>query len=131
MGSGAAFGAAYMQAICIFMEMQWINSSAIHSGEFFHGPFEITDNNIPFMIQISEGRTRKLDERALNFLNQYAKRFEVMDAKDLGLSVIDSNVIDYFNHSLFNSVYGVYNRELAEVRQHPLTTRRYMWKVAY
>lgn len=131
MGSGAAYGAAYMQSICIFMEMQWINSSSIHSGEFFHGPFEITDNNIPFMIQISEGRTRSLDERALKFLKQYAKRFEVMDAKDLGLSTIDGSVIDYFNHSLFNSVYGVYNRELAEVRQHPLTTRRYMWKVAY
>lgn len=131
MGSGAAYGAAYMQSICIFMEMQWINSSAIHTGEFFHGPFEITDNNIPFMIQISEGPTRKLDERALKFLNQYAKRFEVLDAKDLGLSIIDSSVIDYFNHSLFNSVYGVYNRALAEVRQHPLTTRRYMWKVAY
>ncbi|WP_253297561.1 hypothetical protein, partial [Citrobacter sp. S55_ASV_140] len=25
----------------------------------------------------------------------------------------------------------VYNRALAEARQHPLTTRRYMWKVAY
>lgn len=131
MGSGAAYGAAYMQSICILMEMQWINSSAIHTGEFFHGPFEITDSNIPFMIQISEGRTRYLDERALTFLKKYARRFEVLDAKELGLSTIDQSVIDYFNHSLFNSVYGVYNRELAEVRQHPLTTRRYMWKVQY
>ncbi|EPD3649681.1 hypothetical protein ACR9TT_004283, partial [Salmonella enterica subsp. enterica serovar Cerro] len=27
--------------------------------------------------------------------------------------------------------YPVYNRALAEARQHPLTTRRYMWKVEY
>lgn len=129
--SGAGYGAAYMQSICIFMEMQWINSSSIHSGEFFHGPFEITDSEIPFVIQISEGSTRPLDERALNFLNRYAKRIEVLDAKDLGLSTIDSAVVDYFNHSLFNNVYPIYNKALANEREHPLTTRRYMWKVKY
>lgn len=131
MASGAGYGAAYMESICIFMEMQWINSSSIHSGEYFHGPFEITDAEIPFVIQVSEGSTRPLDERALNFLNRYAKRVEVLDAKDLGLSTIDSSVVDYFNHSLFNNVYPVYNRALAVEREHPLTTRRYMWKVEY
>jgi Predicted phosphosugar isomerases len=131
MGSGAGFGAAYMESICIFMEMQWIHSAAIHTGEFFHGPFEITDADTPFVIQLAEGKTRPLDERALTFLKTYAKRIEVLDAKDLGLSTIDASVVDYFNHSLFNNVYAVYNSALAEARQHPLTTRRYMWKVQY
>ncbi|VEA30430.1 Fructoselysine 6-phosphate deglycase [Salmonella enterica subsp. enterica] len=71
------------------------------------------------------------DERALNFLKKYGRRIEVVDAKELGLSTIKTTVIDYFNHSLFNNVYPVYNRALAEARQHPLTTRRYMWKVEY
>ena len=53
MASGAGYGAAYMQSICIFMEMQWIHSSSIHSGEFFHGPFEITDKEVPFVLQDS------------------------------------------------------------------------------
>lgn len=131
MGSGAGYGAAYMESICIFMEMQWLDSSAIHTGEYFHGPFEITDANRPFMIQISEGSTRALDERALTFLQKYAKRIEILDAKELGLSVIDASVVDYFNHSLFNNVYPIYNHDLAQVRQHPLPTRRYMWKVEY
>lgn len=131
MGSGAAYGAAYMESICIFMEMQWLDSSSIHTGEFFHGPFEITDTNRPFMIQISEGSNRALDERALTFLRKYAKRIEVLDAKELGLSTIDASVVDYFNHSLFNNVYPVYNHDLAVERQHPLPTRRYMWKVEY
>lgn len=131
MGSGASWGAAYLESICIFMEMQWINSACIHSGEFFHGPFEITDKEIPFMIQISEGSTRALDERALKFLKTYGKRVEVLDAKEFGLSTIDASVVDYFNHSLFNNVYPVYNKALAASRQHPLTTRRYMWKVEY
>ena len=131
MGSGAAYGAAYMESICIFMEMQWLDSSSIHTGEYFHGPFEITDANRPFMIQISEGSTRPLDERALKFLRTYAKRIEVLDAKELGLSTIDASVVDYFNHYLFNNVYPIYNHALAEKREHPLVTRRYMWKVEY
>ena len=131
MGSGAAYGAAYMESICIFMEMQWLDSSNIHTGEYFHGPFEITDANRPFMLQISEGSTRPLDERALKFLRTYAKRIEVLDAKELGLSTIDASVVDYFNHSLFNNVYPIYNHALAEKREHPLVTRRYMWKVEY
>ncbi|OOP74682.1 SIS domain-containing protein [Clostridium beijerinckii] len=131
MASGAGYGAAYMESICIFMEMQWINSACIHTGEYFHGPFEITDAEIPFVIQLSEGSTRALDERALKFLKQYGKRIEVLDAKELGLSKIDSSVVDYFNHTLFNNIYPVYNKALAEERQHPLSTRRYMWKVEY
>ena len=131
MGSGAGYGAAYMESICIFMEMQWLDSSSIHTGEYFHGPFEITDVNRPFMIQVSEGSTRPLDERCLKFLRTYGKRIEVLDAKELGLSVIDPAVVDYFNHSLFNNVYPIYNHALAEARKHPLPTRRYMWKVEY
>ena len=45
--------------------------------------------------------------------------------------VLNGVVVDYFNHSLFNNVYPIYNAALAEARQHPLSTRRYMWKVAY
>ncbi len=131
MASGAGWGAAYIESICIFLEMQWINSACIHTGEFFHGPFEIIDKEIPFILQLSEGSTRALDERAVAFLDKYAKRVEILDAKDLGLSTIDVAVVDYFNHSLFNNVYAVYNKALADVRQHPLTTRRYMWKVEY
>ncbi|MEA6791181.1 SIS domain-containing protein, partial [Salmonella enterica subsp. enterica serovar Montevideo] len=39
MGSGPSFGAAHQESICILLEMQWINSASIHSGEYFHGPF--------------------------------------------------------------------------------------------
>jgi fructoselysine-6-P-deglycase FrlB-like protein len=131
MGSGASWSSAYMESICILMEMQWIHSACIHSGEYFHGPFEITDANTAFLVQIAEGRTRPLDERALNFLKKFAKRYEVLDAKELGLSTIAPEVVDYFNHSLFSNVYSVYNQKLAEARKHPLTTRRYMWKVDY
>ena len=47
MGSGACYGEAYSFAICLLMEMQWIHSNCIHSGEYFHGPFEVTDYDVP------------------------------------------------------------------------------------
>ncbi|HEX3027074.1 MAG TPA: SIS domain-containing protein [Clostridia bacterium] len=131
MASGSSYGAAHIESICIFMEMQWINSSSIHSGEYFHGPFEITDANVPFIMLMSEGRTRALDERALAFLSKYGKKYEVLDAKELGINEISDNVVEFFNPFLFSNVLGVYNKALAAARKHPLSTRRYMWKLKY
>ena len=131
LGGGPTDGMAYSFEICSLIETQWMHAVKINTGEYFHGPFEVTDCNAGFVVQIAEGSDRELDERCLRFLKKYAKRFEVLDAKELGLSTIDPSVVDYFNHSLFNNVYPIYNAALAEARQHPLSTRRYMWKVAY
>lgn len=46
--SGAGHGAAYLQSICIFMEMQWIHSACIHSGEFSTGRLKL-----PMRIRLS------------------------------------------------------------------------------
>jgi fructoselysine-6-P-deglycase FrlB-like protein len=131
LSSGASYGMAYGFSICSLMEMQWLHASAIHSGEYFHGPFEVTDKETPFILLMNEGRTRFLDERALTFLNKYAGKVEVIDSKELGISVIDPSVVEYMNPILFYSILCVYRDALANVRQHPLSTRRYMWKVEY
>lgn len=130
-GSGANFGSAYMEDICILKEMQWIHSASIHSGEFFHGPLEITDTETPFLLMIGDGNTRKLDERVLAFLKRYGRKVYMLDVRDLGISVIEESVVEYFSPLLLNNVVGVLNKELAAARRHPLSTRRYMWKVAY
>ena len=67
----------------------------------------------------------------LHSLRNTQKRIEVLDAKRTGLSTIDASVVDYFNHALFNNVCPIYNHALATKREHPLATRRYMWKVEY
>ncbi|MDK2951740.1 MAG: hypothetical protein PWQ77_1405 [Kosmotogales bacterium] len=131
MSSGASTGAAYSYSICILLEMQWINSAAIHSGEYFHGPFEITDKETPFILMINEGRTRPLDERAFSFLSKYGEKLIVLDAKELGLNTIDDTVIEFFNPLLFTNVLRLYAEKLAEKRKHPLSQRRYMWKLEY
>ncbi len=131
MGSGANYNVAYSFAICLLMEMQWVNSSAIHSGEYFHGPFEITDRETPFIILMSEGRTRPLDQRALDFLNRFAEKVIILDAKELGLETIDDKVSEFFNPLLMNAALGCYSYELSIARKHPLSCRRYMWKLQY
>ncbi len=131
MGSGTSYGAAHQQSICIFMEMQWIHSSAIHSGEYFHGPFEITDDRTAFLVLKSVGRTRALDERAIRFLQKHGKRFEILDSETLGLGALAPEVAEYFNGILHTCVLDVYNRKFADVRNHPLSQRRYMWKEEY
>ena len=131
MGSGCAYGSAHQESICVLLEMQWIHSASIHSGEFFHGPFEITDENTPFIILLSHGRVRPLDERALKFLRRVAKKIMVVDANDLFIDELDDSIAEYFNGLILTNALGVFNEKLANERNHPLTHRRYMWKEQY
>lgn len=60
MSSGATHMVAYAFSICLLMEMQWINSGSFHDGEFFHGPFEIVDKDVPFLLLMNDSSTRAL-----------------------------------------------------------------------
>ncbi|UQS84190.1 SIS domain-containing protein [Bombilactobacillus thymidiniphilus] len=130
LGSGATTGVAYSTASFLFMEMQWISAPTINSGEFFHGPFELAVKDAPYLLFMNDGQTRHLDARALEFLQRFETKNTVIDAKDHNLaSVASKNVIDYFNPILLTGVMRIYAVKLSEKRQHPLTKRRYMWKL--
>lgn len=130
MGSGGSWGSAHQEAICIFMEMQWINASVIHSGEYFHGPFEITDKNTAFLMMKSSGRTRYLDDRALAFIGKFNDRCMVIDGLDYGIGEL-GEMSEYMDPLFHTNVIRVFNNLLADARNHPLSVRRYMWKFAY
>ncbi|AEP92281.1 SIS domain protein [Bacillus subtilis subsp. subtilis str. RO-NN-1] len=131
MASGANYGVAYSYSICILMEMQWIHSHAIHAGEYFHGPFEIIDESVPFIILLGLDETRPLEERALTFSKKYGKKLTVLDAASYDFTAIDDSVKGYLAPLVLNRVLRSYADELAEARNHPLSHRRYMWKVEY
>ena len=132
--SGASFGAAYSFAICVLMEMQWINSQAIHANEFFHGPFEVLDKERAFILMKGLDSTRPLEERADEFLHRFgsAENILVLDAEKLDLSGIDplfrGNVVPLiFFDTLWRFAY-----KFADLRKHEmLEGRRYMKKIAY
>lgn len=131
-GGGPSMGSAYIFSICNLMEMQWVHSPTVNTGELLHGPFEAVDKNLAMVVLLSEGRTRPVDMRAMKFLETYGERLFVIDAKDLGINRISDNVSEYFNHLIFSSILNnVYLRELSYAKKHNYMNRRYMWKVEY
>lgn len=131
MAAGSNYGTAYSFAICLLQEMQWIHSAAIHSGEYFHGPFEITDVDVPFIALLGLDETRPVEQRAVDFLVQHSAKVQTIDANDFGLEAVTPEVRGVVAHLLFNPVLRVFADALADHRGHPLSVRRYMWRMEY
>ena len=132
LGSGPNFSQTYAMAICSLMEMQWQHCCYIHSGEYFHGPFEVSTEGKPYVFFMSDGATRPMDARALTFLERMGAKVALIDSKDYGLAdAVPASVVTYFNPLLHLAVMREYGNQIAEARQHPLTMRRYMWKLSY
>lgn len=131
MGSGASFSQAYGFAICSLQEMQWQDCCYLHTGEYFHGPFECTDKEHLYVLLMGTGAARVMDERALAFLKKYGEKYEVIDAVELGIQAIDESVNEYFCPMLFYAMSVAYRTGLQDKRRHPLDMRRYMGVVRY
>ncbi|MFJ7936062.1 SIS domain-containing protein [Sporosarcina sp. NPDC096371] len=131
MASGAYIHHAYSFTSCLLMEMLWIHSNAIHSGEYFHGPFEITDFDVPFLVIKGKGASRPLDERALDFVNKFSEKVEIVDVEMFNYDGIDDDLREYFGTALTSFVLRLYADGLSEHTGHPLSVRRYMWKMEY
>ena len=131
LASGPNYGVAYSMCCCHFMEMQWKHGVCLHTGEYFHGPFETTDKDLPMVLLMSEGRTRVLDERCLTFLKKYAEKYIIIDFKELNAGRIAPEIAEFFNPVVMIPVERYYVAQMAEVRGHSMDDRRYMWKVEY
>lgn len=131
LASGSNYGVAYSMCCCHFMEMQWKHAVCLHTGEYFHGPFETTDKELPMILLMNEGRTRVLDERCKIFLEKYAENFIIIDPREFGINKIDSKVVEFFNPVIMIPIERYYVAQMAEIRNHSMDERRYMWKVEY
>ncbi|OLP59860.1 sugar isomerase [Xaviernesmea oryzae] len=133
LASGANYGAAYSFAICVFMEMLWINSQAIHADEFFHGPFEVVDKDAKFVCMIGLDETRRLEERARDFLYRFGSKENVLvlDARELDLDGIDEAFQGYLVPLIFFDTLWKFAYKLADQRGTViLEDRRYMKKIS-
>lgn len=79
----------------------------------------------------SVGRTRPLDDRAERFLNKFGGHHWIVDAEKLGLGELDESVAEYFNALLMHPVSKQLISAMGDVRMHPMSYRRYMWKFEY
>ena len=133
LASGTDFGAAYSFSICVLMEMQRINSQAIHANEYFHGPFEVTDENVGFVALLGLNETRHMEERAAAFAIRFAssKNVLVLDAMELDLVGMDDELKGYLVPLIFFDVLWRFAYQIAELRAIPmLEGRRYMKKIS-
>ena len=131
MSSGAAWEVSYADAFCFFQEMQTVHCVPVHSGEYFHGAFETCDKDLAILLFKSVGRTRPVDERAERFLNKFGGHHWIIDAAELGLGELDEEVAEYFNAVMMHPISKQFISAMADVRMHPMSYRRYMWKFDY
>lgn len=132
LGAGPLWGTMYSMVNCHLMEMQGRHAVAIHSGEYFHGPFEPTDDELAIVLLMATGSTRFLDERVRKFLDEHAGRHMVIDAAELGVEeVIDPSVAEYFNGVIMIPIERFVVATMAELRGLSMDERRYMWKIPY
>lgn len=126
MASGASYSQGYGFAICSLQEMQWMDCCYLHSGEYFHGPFEVTDKEHLYILLKSAGPSRVMDERAERFLAIHTPKYEVIDAMEMGMTELDPICMEYFTPMLFYAMTVVYRTALQDKRGHSLDMRRYM-----
>ena len=130
-GSGAMYGAAYTTANCYLIEMQQRDAVTMHSGEFFHGPFEAITPGSACILFMGAGATRPLDERVKRFLDRFSDCPTVIDGMEMVRGKVDERVADYIAPLIAMPVAKLYVAEMANQRLHPMSTRRYMWKFDY
>jgi fructoselysine 6-phosphate deglycase len=129
--AGPMFSTAYVWGVCVLMEMQWMHSVPLEAAEFFHGPFEIVDQNTPLVLLKGEDPSRPLMDRVERFCKKYTERLFIYDSKDYAMPGIDPRIRPLVAPYVVQSALRRISDRLAVWHNHPLTTRRYMWKTEY
>lgn len=131
LGSGPCYAAAYVTGVCVMMEMQWMHTFTGEAAEFFHGPFEVVLPDVPVMVYVGEDESRPIAERVIRFCKKFTERLIVYDSKDFEMRGIDKEVRPIFAPFVLEAATGRLMEHLAVWHNHPLSTRRYMWKFEY
>lgn len=131
LASGPMFTTAYVFGVCMLMEMQWMHSTALEAAEFFHGPFEVVDANLPLVLLLGEDPSRPLMERVVRFARKYTERVMIYDSKDFPMTGVDPEIRPIFAPYVLQAALGRIAEHLAVWHAQPLSTRRYMWKTEY
>ena len=131
LASGPDYSQSYVFCNCYMMEMQWINAIPIHAGEFFHGPFEIIEENSPVILLMGQSKSRFLEERALSFCKRYTQNLFTIDTKEVNFEDIEEEYRGVVAVLVLNNVCRMFSQTISVVREHSLDIRRYMHLVEY
>jgi fructoselysine-6-phosphate deglycase len=130
-GSGYTWGLTYLFSMCVLEEMQWLKTTRVHGAEFFHGSLELIEKDTSLMLFKGEDETRPLMERVEAFATKVSDDVLVLDSKDFALPGVSGEFRGLLGPQILHAASGRFSRQLAVVRDHPLTLRRYYRQMAY
>jgi fructoselysine 6-phosphate deglycase len=131
LASGSLYGTAYSMASCHLMEMQTKHAVILHSGEYFHGPFETTDDKLAMVLFKGSGKTRPLDERVEKFIGKYNSHHKIFDILEFTRGKLDARVSEYFDSVIMIPMERFYVYQMSLKTGRSFDYRKYMWKVEY
>ncbi len=130
-GGGPLWGEAYMYAMCILEEMQWLRCQAVRCSEFFHGALELSDKGIELLVLVGESDSRPLDERVARFGKKYANSCTVIDTTAYELPGVDAAIRPLLSPIVITAILDRVSIHLEKVTGHSLDIRSFYKKVEY
>lgn len=129
--AGNAWTEAWYFGMCILEEMQWIRTRPVHAADFFHGPLELVENGVSVMLLKGEDAYRPMADRIERFAAQYTDKLFVLDTRSFVLPGISEHTRALISPAILASALERLSEELAALRDHPLTIRRYYKRISY
>lgn len=117
---------AYKEGVITNMEFMWGHGAVIESGEFRHGPLEMVEPGVPFIVLLGTGESRHTTERALRFIRKYKGEVITFDYADFsqGLHSDLAPMVMFVPMEWFSFYFSL-------VRNHNPDDRRYYNVVKY
>lgn len=129
--AGINYGAIVSHGMCYWEEQLWIRTRVVHSSEFFHGCFEVIEEDTPVILYLEEGSQRKLSLRVKDFLEKHNKNFLIIDSREYHSDVIEEKYRESISHLIIRTMNDRIDAYLEHYLDHPLETRRYYRKIDY
>jgi fructoselysine-6-phosphate deglycase len=130
-GAGSVWPQAFYYGMCILEEMQWIRTRPVHASDFFHGTLELVEKGVSVILFKSEDEFRPLGERVEQFARQYTDKLTIIDPREASLPDIPPALRALLSPVILATQLERLSAHLEQLRNHPLTTRRYYKRVAY
>jgi fructoselysine-6-phosphate deglycase len=130
-GAGSVWPEAHYYGMCILEEMQWIRTRPVHASDFFHGTLELVERGVSVLVFQGEDACRPLTERVVRFLPRVTDKAQVLDTATFELEGVSDATRALISPVLLATALERLSVHLEQVRDHPLTTRRYYKKLAY
>ena len=122
-GSGDLWPTAYSYSMCVLEESQWIRTKSVSSPEFFHGTLELLEEDVCMTLLLTEGPTRKLDERVRDFALQHTKKLTCFDCAEYELPGISRKFRRWLSPVVMAAVFQCISKSIEQITVHSLDIR--------